>query len=104
MKIKIEKKVIKEINMELPYYYKSEHSDENGAHDYYGKIEKNSAVTIGKHLHYEDETENWEIEKHTFKAIEYSGYCCYFEKEHKSTGKEFRKAKVEALKFIFGLK
>mgnify|MGYP001283798686 FL=1 len=103
MEITLIKQIPQEVivEVELPYYFKHDLSDDYSESIIYGKIEEELYTTI-------HETESWdgrksyEIEKEEHVSIARRGLSSYFEDEHKSNKKEYEAVKERCLLFLSG--
>ena len=100
MKIKIKKKIIEEVDAELPFYSEDYFDDSYGQHTVYKKIEENSVISIEIHSYYRNRIESFSIKREIFKWLKPSEYCGDFSNMEKSTEEEFEKAKNRALNFL----
>ena len=103
MEIKIKRLIPQEeiIEVELPYYYKHDLSDDYGDSIIYGKIEEKLHTSIHEIERYHGK-ETYEIEKEKHHSIENSGLSSYFEDEHQSNKEEFEAVKERCLSFLNG--
>jgi len=96
MKIQIEEKVKREIEVEVPYYYKHNLTDyeyENTS-VIYGKITENESFTVHEKIRDNGDI-TYEIEKE-----KRWGDGSYFAEKYKSTYKEYEEAKERAKQFF----
>ena len=101
MEIKLIKHIRQEVvvDVELPYYFKHDLSDDYSESIIYGKIEEKLYTTI-------HETESWdgrksyEIEKEEHESIASRGLSSYFEDEHKSNKREYEEARERCSFFL----
>ena len=89
------------IEVELPYYFKHDLSDDYGESIIYGKIEEKLYTSIHETERYHGK-ESYEIEKKEHYSIETSGLSSYFEDEHQSSREEFEAVKERCLSFLNG--
>lgn len=87
------------VEVELPYYFEHDLSDDYGESIIYGKIEEKLYTTIHESKRYGD-LATYEIEKEEHVSIALRGLSSYFEEEHQSTKEEFEAAKQRCLKFL----
>ena len=89
------------VEVELPYYFEHDLSDDYGESIIYGKIEEKLYTTIHESKRYGD-SRTYEIEKESHVSIALRGLSSYFEDEHQSTEEEFEAAKQRCLLFLNG--
>lgn len=101
MKITLIKQIPQEviIEVELPYYFKHDLSDDYSESIIYGKIEEKLYTTIRETKRYAEE-ETYEIEKEKHISIALRGLSSYFEDEHLSSREEFEAVKERCLLFL----
>ena len=101
MKIKLIKLIPQEaiIEVELPYYFKHDLSDDYSESIIYGKIEEELYTTIHETESY-DGRKSYEIEKERLVSIARRGLSSYFDDEHQSSREEFEAVKARCLLFL----
>lgn len=101
MKVKIKEttEVIKEIEADLPYYYKKDFYPDRGESCIYGCIYETKSFAIHEDIRDDGET-IYKFESDIYQSIAQGGMSSYFKPEYKSTKEEYEQAKLVALKFI----
>lgn len=103
MKVEITKcvHVKEEIEIELPYYYIKDFSDDNRSILYYGKIDKNMRIVIREERPYGDwEDIQFNIKKEVYTTLtEYTLGSC-LDDTYRSTKEEFEDAKNGVLELM----
>jgi hypothetical protein len=99
MKIEITEKIdiVKEIEIDLPYYYKHDLSGDRGSSIIYGKITETKVFSIQEKEHSEIA---FEFEIDEYPSLKQSGLTGYFKSEYKSTKSEYEEALKRANEFI----
>lgn len=87
----------KEIEVDLPYYFRHDLSDGNYTSVCYGKITERKCVMVTES---QGNEYSFRIEADYFDSIAESGYGSYFEEQHKSTEGIFEAMKKRATDFI----
>lgn len=102
MKIEIieHQKVVKVIDVDLPYYYTRDMDMDEQDTIVYGKIEEHLHTSIEETRYYDDSKENFRISKTQHATIKYSGLSGYFQDKYASTEEEFQSAKSRCLLFL----
>ena len=90
----------KTIEVELPYYYKHDLSDDRDSTIIYGKIDLNIHTTIKEREDYSTGKREYEIERESHSSIKNSGLASYFKPEHKSQQLDHEEVKERALAFL----
>lgn len=102
MKIEITttERVVKEIEVDLPYYYKYDLSEDNYDSVIYGVITEKDQKTISRTERFYSKEIEWEMAIHPHHSIKESGLASYFKKEHASSKEEYEQARTEMMEFL----
>jgi hypothetical protein len=101
MEVKICKRehVLSTIEVEFPYYFESDYSDDYEDSWLYGKMEKNSHIII--HVtHKRDEVEEISIIRTTHNLSQDYDLCKYFEDQFKSTKENYDRGLKQSKVFL----
>lgn len=99
MQIEITERIeqVRIIDIELPYYYKFDLSEDRSNDVIYGKIEaqKHSSVQERK-----SDADSFELETEEYNSIKQTGLANYFQPKYKSSKEEYEAVKQRALDFL----
>jgi len=95
MKIKTYKQIETEIEIDLPFYYRSDIIGETYHCEVYGRIDKEKITVIER-----NSDNHWEIEIRPLSKVDLSTYACYMDGTHDSTTSEFFRALDNCKAFI----
>lgn len=101
MEVKISKKehVIKTIDIEFPYYFEDDFSDEYDESGLYGKMEEERHTII--HIEHScGEVKEIIVERSSHVLSQNSKLCGYFMDQYKSTKENYERARKQAKEFI----
>lgn len=87
------------MEIELPFFYKYDFSDNFSETVRYGKIEENLSTSI-EEIKIDDVVNEYKIEKYKHESIRNSAISLYSEEKYKSNKDEFEAVKQRCLSFL----
>lgn len=99
MKLEIKRKVEQTeiVDIDLPYYFKHDLSNDDAEYVIYGKVERTMCVKIKISRAYNSRSHEFEI---AIEDLPAAAYGCYMTHEHQSSEAEYLSAKTNLLEAI----